>query len=457
MSARQALDRTIRLIRDAVANSVTDDEIVHRLQSWQVRLIANEKNLRSHAGQTCLVTLASLTVRMGIQVAIDAPEVSLVGAQPPLRGSRLLEALIEFGADTIPGSTITTDPKCSADITFVLGDTPAPSNSAYWRITGTEWAGRIEYMEQEGNVWATAWPIGAMTAAVLAATEIFKAAVALLPLRRVWDEMLAPCHVAEWDFEGDGPIRSFDTPIPVDIISAGAITQSALFSLYRLPLPLAIRIFDDDMNDLTNINRQMLARRSDSGLKADIVARAATHLHSCLSIPEHFTETSAVRSLPLAPFTLIGVDHIPSRWVAQRAVVGWLGVGATSHFEASTSSHERWQSCAGCLHPIDDPEPIEFIPTVSFVSFWAGLSLAVRFVKRLMGTPYLDEHQHLWIGSLRMGDKNAARFEPVAARWNCPVHCANSQYSRDCVFHTHPATDSMTTRPPPVRERRTVT
>lgn len=428
MTAHRALDRTVRLIHDAVSASVADHEIVNRLQSARIRIVADERNLRSHAGQCCLVTLASLVARMGVQVAVAAPDVDLVGAQPPLRGPRLHEALIDFGMDVIPGTSIVIDNSSHADMTFVLGDSFAPAGANFWRVSGSEWSGRAEYLGSKGKTWDFAWPIGAMTAAALAATEVFKTTIRSFPLRPVWDEMLAPCLLAEWDFEGAGGMRPSETALSVDFISAGAITQSALYCLCRAPVPLALRVFDDDVHDETNLNRQMLSRRSDgNSRKVDIVAKYCEPFQSCHPIGERFSEFTEAKYLPHAAFTLIGVDHIPSRWFAQRVVSGWLGVGATTHFEVSTSSHERWQPCAACLHPVDDLDPNPRLPTVSFVSFWAGLGLAVRFLKRIADQPCPNERQHLWIGTLRMGDPNAARFMPVAPRPHCPVHCTASK------------------------------
>src|SRR5205807_5189278 len=171
-------------------------------------------------------------------------------------------------------------------------------------------------------------------------------------------------------------------------ISAGAITQAALFALVRLPLTLTGRIFDSDVAELSNINRQLLLRRSDSGHKVDIVTRSVPSSWTCTPVVERFSLPASDRHLPLAMNVLVGVDDIPSRWQVQQATKGWLGVGATSHFEASTSSHDAGQACAGCRHPTDDPRQDAIIPTVSFVSFWAGLALAVRFLGQVGGHDY---------------------------------------------------------------------
>ncbi|MCR4347872.1 MAG: ThiF family adenylyltransferase [Sulfuricaulis sp.] len=427
MTAKKALDRTIRLIRDAVTDDISDDAIVKRLQSFRVRFIADEANLRTHAGQTALVTLVSLVVRMGIQVDLDIPEVEIIGPQPPLRGKHLRAALVDFGADGVPGTAVTRDGHLACGLVFVLGDTPTELDPNFWRVTGSAWAGHIARGIFTGERWGTDWPIGGMVAAVLAASEVFKTVVRTMPLRPVWDEYLAPCDFATWDFEGDGLILPENKSVKIDVISAGAITQATLYALFRLPIKLAIRIFDDDDAELSNINRQMLFRRSDSGAKVDIATLSAPTLFVCTPILERFSMATSAQHLPLAPHVLVGVDDIPSRWEVQRATQGWVGIGATTHFEASISSHEAQQPCAGCLHPIDDPQPAGPIPTVSFVSFWAGLALAVRFLRHVGGLPHDDRQQHLWVSSLRMDMANAALWRPVAGRKDCPTGCLGSR------------------------------
>src|SRR5439155_947563 len=118
-------------------------------------------------------------------------------------------------------------------------------------------------------------------------------------------------------------------------------------------------------------------------------------------------------------------DDIPSRWIVQATNPEWLGVGGTSHFGVSCSSHMAGQPCAGCLHPRDDPGDGP-IPTVSFVSFWAGLSLAARLVRHALGHPYEDSQQHLWLWPLRMDHAEHA-WSRVAIRDDCPVGCPASE------------------------------
>jgi len=78
----------------------------------------------------------------------------------------------------------------------------------------------------------------------------------------------------------------------------------------------------------------------------------------------------------LAPCVLVGVDDIPSRWIVQRYAKGDVLLVGTSHFSISSSSHVPGEPCSGCQHPVDEVGGAATIPTVSFVSFWAGLAMA---------------------------------------------------------------------------------
>src|SRR5258707_26011 len=89
------------------------------------------------------------------------------------------------------------------------------------------------------------------------------------------------------------------------------------------------------------------------------------------------------------------------------------------------------ESCSGCLHPIDDEAGTRPIPTVSYVSFWAGLAMAVRLVREAIGHPYPRGRQQLWLTPLRMEEPHAAIWSPVAARRDCPVQCMASQSLRE--------------------------
>jgi hypothetical protein len=188
------------------------------------------------------------------------------------------------------------------------------------------------------------------------------------------------------------------------------------------------RIFDDDATAETNLNRNMLTVVSDVGLaKVLLVAnRCLPNLHLTPK-RQWFAVGHGVE--PMAPYVLVGVDDIPSRWLVQRHASGVLIVSGTSHFSISSSCHTPTSPCCGCQHPVDDLAGPITIPTVSFVSFWAGLAMSVRLIRHLVGAPYPLDRQHLWITPLRMDQPYAALWSPVAPRVDCPVRCDSSRHA----------------------------
>src|SRR5262249_46651047 len=135
--------------------------------------------------------------------------------------------------------------------------------------------------------------------------------------------------------------------------------------------------------------------------KVDVIASRCTTRFEIEPVPLRFV-SSAGANTQLAPRVIVGVDDIPSRWAVQREAPGWVGVAGTSHFSISSSSHGAGEPCSGCLHSLDDPDGFNPIPTISFVSFWAGLSLAVRLIREALSNSYPADRQQLWLTPLRL-------------------------------------------------------
>lgn len=421
------LDRTVLLCRDYVHDGLSNEAIAASFVSLRVLCVADGRNLSSHSGQTCLSTLVTLLSRMGIRVALAIPETSVLLPQPPFVGGLLRDSLLASSNRLVAGAEVEVwDGKSRADLTFILGDSRAVGNGdACWRLGGTDWAGVVE---RRGMVprWTADWPVGGMVSAALAAGEAFKHAIRRLTFRSSEDKVFfESSQRAKWEFASVAPPASTDLG-EVDIVSAGAIVQAAMYALLRLPsVRMKGRVFDDDVTGETNLNRNMLSLVSDVGsAKASLVAERCVPNFDLRPMRERFGVGRQVEEL--GPCVLVGVDDIPSRWIVQRHTKGAVVVSGTSHFSISSSSHVPGEPCSGCQHPVDEVGGAARIPTVSFVSFWAGLAMAVRLIHRTMGVAYPRNRQHLWLTPLRMDLPRAAMWSPVAARIDCPVKCASS-------------------------------
>ncbi len=426
------LARTLLLLRDHVRPNVSDATLAEALLGTRVALVGDSANLCSEQAQHALVATAMLAARSGASVHLVLPDVPLSGSQPPLRGDQLGPVLLEVLADLIPGVVGAVGvPVGGVDLAILIGDTSWSDRATrVLRLQSDAWSGAITSGSGSGGRWTDSGsPFGALAAAGLAAGEAFKAALGRLRDYAInwtaFDLLFAPTREAIVEL---APAR---TPSPTgdlgafDCISGGAIVQAALYALARIPGARgAVRIVEPDVSDMTNLNRNALLRRSRIGM-AKAVDLAEMQLGEMRVTPIVARYDSALRSSfgQHAPSVLVGVDDIPTRWEVQAARPSWLGVGATTHYSAMASYHVSGLGCARCLHPRDEPGGAP-IPTVGFVSHWAGLWLASLFARERIGARPPAVKQCLYFTSLRADSPAAIWVGPVQPRADCPLKCA---------------------------------
>jgi len=392
MTLRQALDRTLRLMWDELDAATPADTLITALTGTEVAIVADAVNLATHSAQTAYVTAALLMARSGHRVHLLAPDVSLMGAQPPLPPGRMIAGLLAVGGDLLPGITFSdTMPAGTIDLVVTLGDTKTPLRGREMiSLNAGDWDGSLLSSRNATRWRAGEWPLGGMAAAAMAATEAFK--IAMRKLERharnpaMMMEMFAPSADVEFALAPAGTSITSELG-EFDCVSGGAITQATLYALTRLPgLRGHARVIEPEFAELTNLNRYMLLLHSHlEAQKAEDLEEicAGTGLEIA-PIPRRY-EPKTAEAIGLSEVVLVGVDDIPSRWLVQRAEPAWLSVGATTHWSAMASFHVPGAGgCAQCLHPDDDPTE-DPIPTVAFVSFWAGLLTAAYFLRQRAG------------------------------------------------------------------------
>lgn len=417
-----ALNRTLLLMGTALNSACTVEARLQALTATRVVITAESSALRTISGQSALVTAATLMARSGHEVWIDAEEAALVAPQPPLRGTALLGGLVDLGRDLLPDCQIRRGaPQGRVDLAVLIG--------------AQAWAGDADQIiaMNAGDGWATLandptpWagdghPLGGMAAGAMAAAEAFKSAMRRLrphaPSSIHFDADFAPASPCKIELAPDGP--GFQGQLPeADLVSGGAIGNAFAFVLLRMPgLEGSLGVLDNDRSDLTNLNRNALLRRSNAGqLKVDDLAGQAQGSIQFQPRPIRFEPGT-----PLASTVLIGVDDIPSRWAAQATGPEWMAVGATAGFSVQVSEHRPGEPCAGCLHPAAAAAAGP-IPTVAFVSFWAGLLLVSRWLHNLSGSG--GASAQTFFSPLRP-EGWAYSGLGVAANPDCPVQCAVS-------------------------------
>jgi hypothetical protein len=418
-SLKLALARTLLLVRDCVPTNVTDDHIVAALRSTVVSIVCDPAVVGTDAAQSAIVTLAILVLRMGCDVRLDFPEAPLAGGQAPLRGPLLREGLVDLGRDLLPGVGATVGAPVAGDVVFLIGPTVrALRGRNVWRVAWSQWTGAICEPARMRWPWAAEdSELGGLAAATLAATEVFKTVMRRLPLND--PAQFARTVEASVTLASCPPGRERRDIGRVDCVSAGALGQAFAYALLRVRgLRGRVRFMDSETADITNLNRYALTRLSNVGaLKTMIVCTSASGELRFTGLDVHLDDEALERVQPLAPRLIVGTDNLASRWLAQSAMrEGWLAISATDHFLSLTSEHAPGLGCARCLHDRDDGVVAQ-IPTVSFVSFWGGLTLAARLVRVAAGARVTTGEQVDLLWTLQLGgDHGRTRYDVACSR-----------------------------------------
>jgi hypothetical protein len=431
MQAYEALSRTALLLnREFFCGAADERKLVEGLLDSAVRITADQANASTPPGQHLIVTLTSLCARMGMSLELDFPDVPLAAPQPPLRGDRLRTSLSELGDDLIPHLQIGVD-RVEADIAFVIGDSPTRDPRAL-RLFADDWSGELAPASRGGKRMGADLPLGALVAAAMAAAEALRAALPQVASVAALELVPGPHRIRvatklALDLKPLFPRLSgsavFDLD-SLDFVSGGAITNAAIYVLLRVSGVRGLaRVIEDDLLDMSNLNRYKLARRSDVGaVKGRLLEGYGSEALRILGVPVRYEEDHD-HVIPLADRVLVGVDHIPSRRAVQRAWPAWLCVAATQGLEVQVSTHRPGEACAGCLHR-GDGEDGRDVPTISFVSFWAGFLQALYLLAAVAGSEPAASSITCW---------PFAEFgpcllpQPVAPQSDCEVGCPASR------------------------------
>jgi hypothetical protein len=428
----EALARTALLLRlDAFPGlgSHRDGELVDALRATGIRIVADRVNLASPNGQTTLVTLVCQCAMLGLRVDLDLPDVPQVIPQPPLNVNLPLgSALVAWMDDLFPG--------CLSSVavpllTFAIGDTPTLRSPGGRRaggvvhVSGADHSMFLASDHTHVTRWRGTQPWGPIAAAAAGAAEALRAAI---PSVTAMLDQPAPVEI-NWRPRQFTSIR-VDLPTtstratrlgPVDLISAGAITQAALYALLRVPgFDADLRTIDRDVLARSNSNRYALVRASDLDRpKVEQLADFSTDSVRIRGVQHRLDQDTISDLNHLAPRVIVGVDDIPTRWFVQRQQPSWVGIGATSHGFVLVSDHLPGHPCGGCVHPRDDDNPVEEIPTIGFVSLWAGLLLAGTLLapdaSSRSGTRRIEMHP------MGLYGPDGMKLLPQARNVSCPV------------------------------------
>jgi ThiF family len=430
-SPEAALARTTSLINEEYFGGSADPgAITSGLLATTVCLFADEKNASSRAGQAALVTAFQLIARMGIGIELNVPDVPLKLSLPPLNAPTLNAALVDLGADLIPGVEVR-QAATSAGTAFAFGDSASSDHQG----------GRVISVEAS-DFGCRVLPAGGSARRIESDAALgglaAGAAVAALALDRALENIEAAAGTARTSQPRPSPGPPVDIDLRkifpklgrmrrslprLDVISGGAVTNCFLYVMLWLRVQCEqVEICDDDDVDWHNLNRCTQFRASDvASPKAFALERCATDSLRIWGRRERFEKPAAGNQPTLADDVVVGVDRIEARWWVQQAWPRNLYVAATSNREAVVTTHHRSGACAGCAHPEAAP-PRDEIPTISFVSFWAGLIQACA----LLTEEASSSPRRLTVFPFALGESawsSAADLRPTA---RCAIGCAAS-------------------------------
>jgi hypothetical protein len=428
MSSGAQLARTCLLFQ--VDLGLRDPAFVLRaLTAPNILIVADEAVVNTLPGQVAITTAAMLMARSGHRVFIDAPDAPLLGYQPPMVGGTLYEAISSVGDQLIDGVEIAVGcPLFQPQLAFVCGQPTSLSPIAANRVVSvswSDWSGEISERPIIAHRDESAWPMGAMAAAVLMASEAAKIAGRILAAvsnrGAHFQEAFADCSAARLRLVPESTPRANDVG-ELDIISAGAVSNAFLYALLRLPeLAGRARIFDRDHSDPTNRNRNMFLIAALAGMtKVGLIKHFERGLE-VIPIQRHFRESDLE---DLAEVVAVGVDDIPTRWLLARARSSWMGIGATSHFGSMASVHFPRSACGACLHPNNDEDQDGPVPTIAFVSFLSGLMMAADLIHAISGAEATSVSRQRYVTSLQPAGEFSS---PVQPRADCPAGCLASR------------------------------
>jgi hypothetical protein len=401
--------------------------ILDALTDTVVVLHAEKHVVETFAGQVAISTAAMLMVRSGHKIYIDTPDAILLGDQPPLKGKFFHEALNRINGKLISGLQFSIgSPAVLADVVVCFGDNALslPHGMRQVQAMWSKWSGTVGSVATTRFTSETSWPIGALVAATLAAAEVFKiSAVKLLPSSSNathYQELFSPTELSTFRLAPEETLCWGNLGI-FDIISAGAISNAFLYSLSRVPgIAGRGRVFDGDKSDQSNRNRNMLLTSEFLYQPKVFALSYFSHGIDLTPVNRHFDQSDLTT---VADQIIVGVDHVPTRWLLAESQSKFMGVGATTHFNSMASVHYPLSGCIACLHPTDDFEQGP-VPTVAFVSFLSGLMVAADFLRTVSGDRVESQSRHAFLNPLQTSHP---WYGKDLGNLRCPARCVASK------------------------------
>lgn len=206
-------------------------------------------------------------------------------------------------------------------------------------------------------------PLGAAAAACLAVGRIFNHILTPDPDPRTRGDVRLSTFLCE---KGETPksVPNHNWQLPSDavLVGVGAVGNGAVWVLGRSPARGTIHIVDHECLELSNLQRYVLAARTDDGRpKVDIAAPFFSGDVRC--IPNQTTWARFVEQFGYGwQHVLVAVDSAADRRSVQAALPAWIANAWTQPGDLGISVHDRFDgkgACLACLYLPTEASPNE--------------------------------------------------------------------------------------------------
>lgn len=198
-------------------------------------------------------------------------------------------------------------------------------------------------------------PFGAGIAACLAVANIFRF-VFLGQDHQLLDRNVG---FSAWSGDrvdqNDGPLlEEHSFPEDVVLVGLGAIGNGTLWALGLAGLSGTIHLVDNEHLELSNVQRYVLANRSDEGLsKVDIAKRTLDGSGLTVKCHPLRWQSFVAANGTLCPTVLVTLDSAKDRRAVQATLPGWIANAWTQPGDLGVSRHGRFGgegACLSCLY-----------------------------------------------------------------------------------------------------------
>ena len=371
--------------------SIETDKYIERLRNVKIAVTGKREILSSFNGQNMLLMSINLLSRFCMNIDLIMPhDIKAIIDVPLLGNNSLSSELVKIVKGINPFNEIgvmeSTEKRYDVVIAIggcsvVLGRTVFINSDGWLSYANTE-DNSMQWVSNNHN------PIGAYVAACIGVAELFKMIFAQFKQSRYIGSLVFSAF--DYGFKHNAFVNpSLPNEIAmatIHFVSMGAINSGVLYTLCAVPgIRGNVVMIEPDKLDVSNLNRYAFSFAQDASEHLSKIESAIKFIGSRLTIESTFSESykNVSKTFEQVDFAVVGVDNVEARWDVQSDNPRNIICGGTVIDRIQLSMHKfrRQGACLKCFYPELFPGGEEPIPTISFVSFLAGVLMAGEIIK----------------------------------------------------------------------------